>query len=369
VSESRLDYAAVMLKKVKDLGLSGTWLGCAEYMLELRSKHDEKAKTLLDVMEITAGENENKIFSIADELSDWGQEEESMRLYGKLLKAKPDHSVYDMNAHARLAQYYCRKKKYDEAVRHFALLNAGLSARNVGIVGEESMRELEAYVRYKAGGDDPEELVRLLNDPHPLRRMAAAHLLGRYGRRDDLTAMERAAAGAAPQLRAALKEAATTIASRGALDDAEPVKVTAENLDALAAARGTVLWTKPDPIERNWRWIAVEKQFVVLADLKAGTLTGFEEPVGILCDEMLNASAIAFTRDAVWVGTDHGLLAFERRTRTWSTYAVNRAHIGVPVNALSVEDEKVHVTASIDGKNQSFTFDPATGSWQRPESR
>ncbi len=364
VSETRLDYAALMLKKVKDLEVSGMWVDCVEYMLEVRAKQEDKANTLLDVMEITAGENENKIFSLADEMSEWGQEEVATRLYRKLLKAKPDHSVYDMNAHARLAQYYCRKEGFVESKRHFELLNAGLSARNVGIVGEESMRELEAYVRYKAAGDDPDELVRLLEDPHPLRRLAAAHLLGRYGRREDLKRMEEAARAAAPKLRAALKEAATTIASRGALDDAKPEKVTGNNLRTLAESRGKVLWIETDPFEKEWRWVAVEKQFVALADLKTGVLSEFDEPVGILVDELLTASAIAFTSNAVWVGTDRGLFAFERRTGTWSTYAVNRVHIGAPVKALSVEKGLVRVTISVEKKDASFTFDPASGSWQ-----
>jgi hypothetical protein len=209
--------------------------------------------------------------------------------------------------------------------------------------------------------------VKLLDDPHPLRRLAAARLLGRYGRQRDLPAVERTAGTAAPALRAALKEAATTIRSRGAIEEAKQEKVTEENLEKLASALGRVLWIEKDTVEEAWRWIALEKKFVSLADLEKGTLTVFEESVGMLCDGSPTASAAAFTADAVWVGTDRGLFAFERRTRTWSTYAVNREHIGAPVKKLGVEKGSVLVRIEAGGRERAFSFDPSTGSWEETE--
>ena len=88
------------------------------------------------------------------------------------------------------------------------------------------MRELEGFVQYKAAGNDPAVLLGLLADPHPLRRLAGARLLGRYGREEDIPAMKKAAANAAPTRRAALKEAITTIQSRDASPRGRSEKVT-----------------------------------------------------------------------------------------------------------------------------------------------
>lgn len=363
LSEGKQEEAESVLRKLRGLDGGGHWLDCAQHQILVRTGREEEAEQLLSELESVT--SEAKILLVADEFSNWGQGEICERLYQRILETKPDNSVYDSNAHARLGRYYCHEKKWADAKAHFAALDASLIARNVGIMREETMRGMEVYVWYRAAGDDSGVLIDLLSDPRPLRRLAAARMFGRYGSLEHIARLKDVMSSSSPELKVALEEAVTCIRARITSGQEKPGPLSEGQLEARLARSGNVLWVEKDPFDENLRWAALEKKFIAVADMKSGEVVHFTDAMEVLGKEELSPSAVAFTKDIIWVGTDHGLFAFERRVRTWSGYAVGGSSIDVAVSGLELKDGLVLVTVELDGKRQTFSFDPAKGRWQR----
>ena len=363
LSEGKQEEAESVLRKLRGLDGGGRWLDCAQHHILVRTGREEEAKQLLSELESVT--NETNILLVADELGSWGQWEICERLYQHILEMKPDHSVYDSNAHARLARYYCHEKKWADAKAHFAALDASLITRNIGITREESMRGMEVYAWYRAAGDDTGVLIDLLSDPRPLRRLAAARMFGRYGSLEHIARLEDVMSSSSPELKVALEGAITCIRARITSGQEKPGPLSEDQLEARLAGLGNILWVEKDPFDENLRWAALEEKFIAVANLKSGEVVHFTDAMEVLGKEELSPSAVAFTEDTVWVGTDHGLFAFERRVRTWSGYAVGGSFIDVPVIDLELKDGLVLVTVELDGKRRVFSFNPAKSRWQR----
>jgi len=355
--------AEALLDRATEAKVGGIWMDCARVAMLSRAGHAKPAAALVAKLEADAGEKESKIYSLADQFHDWGLGAASVRLWKRILEVKPDKTVYDANAHARLASYCMGKRDYAKAKAHCDALDASLTGRNMGLIGMERFRRMEAYATYRASGSDAGVLEKMLTDPRPLRRIAGAELLGRYGKPSRVPRLKACLAGAAPKLRMALQDAISSIEARAAMVATRRGPLSEEKFREQLARRGRVLWIRKDRAQPHLMWGAVAKKFVCLGDARTGRVDDFDDAVEILGYKDLSPSGIAFTRDVVWVGTDHGLFAFERQARSWNAYAVGRQHLDVPVTALAAAGRQLLVTVTLKDGAGTFRFDPGAGKW------
>jgi hypothetical protein len=124
---------------------------------------------------------------------------------------------------------------------------------------------------------------------------------------------------------------------------------------------GPLRWQRDDPVENHLTWYATEKG-LALGD----TRTAKVQPLKLLDYDQLAVNAIAFTPDKVWLGTDKGLMAWDRKAQFWSRFAVGGTLLEVPVVALSLtEDGKLRVTVGGAGDaGRAFEYDVKTAKWR-----
>jgi len=80
----------------------------------------------------------------------------------------------------------------------------------------------------------------------------------------------------------------------------------------------------------------------------------------------LKIHAMAFGPDKVWIGTDKGLIAWDRKARFWTRFAVGGTLLEVSVTALSFDEKgRLRVTVrSAEQQPQKHLYDPRQGRWQ-----
>jgi hypothetical protein len=121
------------------------------------------------------------------------------------------------------------------------------------------------------------------------------------------------------------------------------------------------VWKKEDPVQKNLTWYA-EKQGLAVADSESKEIKRFKELLGF---QNIVCSGVAFAADKVWVATDKGLFAWDRKDQYWSLFAVGALYVDVPVREISFTDGKLRVTIQQPGKNpRQFEYDTASGKWQ-----
>ena len=63
--------------------------------------------------------------------------------------------------------------------------------------------------------------------------------------------------------------------------------------------------------------------------------------------------------------TDSGAYCYERGNGAWIEYAVNREHIGVPVDSITITDDGlVEFRMTVDDTPAVYLFDPAASTWK-----
>lgn len=128
----------------------------------------------------------------------------------------------------------------------------------------------------------------------------------------------------------------------------------------LETLKGAV-WSKPDPADPNLTWYA-EKQGIAIADAGKKEVKRFKDLLGA---QGIVVSGIAFAKNQVWIGTDKGLFAWNRKEMYWSLFAVGRLYADLPVKELSLEDNTLHVTVQEQGKNpRRFDYNIVTEKWE-----
>jgi hypothetical protein len=150
---------------------------------------------------------------------------------------------------------------------------------------------------------------------------------------------------------------------------ASPVVVTPQaayekELQALKDA----LWSKEDPVQKSLTWYALKDGFA-FADSNRKEVKRFTE---ILGETHWMVSGIAFGRDKVWLGADKGVLAWDRKDRFWSRFAVGGFLIDAPVGELSLSDAGIlKVTIEEQGKPatagtpaRAFEYDVNAAKWR-----
>ena len=99
---------------------------------------------------------------------------------------------------------------------------------------------------------------------------------------------------------------------------------------------------------------------VVLLDAADEREIGKTHPSEAFDDQERNISAIAPWANLCWVGTDSGLFRYDAAASSWSRFAIERTHLNVPVDSLTVEGDLLQVGYS--GKTASFNL--KTRTWQ-----
>ena len=127
------------------------------------------------------------------------------------------------------------------------------------------------------------------------------------------------------------------------------------------------LWNKKDPVETNLTWYALKEGFAY-ADSQRQEVKRFNE---ILGETGWVANAIAFGKDRVWVGTNKGLLAWDRKNHFWSRFAVGGTLVDVPVKELSLtQAEILKVVVEEQGKPAStYEYDAQAAKWTELSAR
>ena len=122
-----------------------------------------------------------------------------------------------------------------------------------------------------------------------------------------------------------------------------------------------VVWQKQDPVQKHLTWYA-QQVGLAIADSEKNTLTVYK---GILGHEEIRLSAIAFGPNRVWVGTDKGLIAWDRRRQYWSLFAVGGTHMDAPVADMALEPGgRLSVTVRPEGlMPQTFDYDLKDSRW------
>jgi len=79
------------------------------------------------------------------------------------------------------------------------------------------------------------------------------------------------------------------------------------------------------------------------------------KPEGRICHAVgekcgLTSRGIAFGKDKVWLGTNKGLFAWDRKDMFWTRFAVGGKYIDLPVNELLLDEAgKLLVTIEQEG--------------------
>ena len=122
-----------------------------------------------------------------------------------------------------------------------------------------------------------------------------------------------------------------------------------------------ILWKKEDPIETNLTWYVLKDGFAC-ADSQKREVKRFTEVLG---ETKWAVTAIAFGKDRVWLGTNKGLLSWDRKNRFWSRFAVGGLLVDAPAKDLLLTDAGIlKVTVEEQGKPQrAFEYDTQTAKW------
>jgi len=365
LGQGQTTEATRLVLLLREKGFAGPWLDCTDYVILHRTGQKEKAAALLEKLEAGTGATEAELYALISAFENWGRLDLCAKFCHRTLELKPDNSVYDSNAHIRLGRLHMQEGKLTEAQEHFDAVDASLTGRNMGIIGMEHFRRMEVYVRLRAAKDDPAVLVRLLDDPRPGRQIAAAQYLSQYGKTEQLAGLQARLNQGSPKLKAALQEAITNIRARRAAPAPVAKMLSDDELKELLGQSRKLLWLKADPFAPDLRWASLEKKFVSVADVNRGFIGSFSDAMEVLSDNPLTASAIAFTEQTVWVGTDHGLFVLQRKQQTWNGYAIGGKFVDIAVKELRVEKNSVVVDIEREGRRERYGLNPATGEWKK----
>ena len=127
------------------------------------------------------------------------------------------------------------------------------------------------------------------------------------------------------------------------------------------AALKNIAWQKPDPVQARLTWYAL-KQGIAIADSEKYEVRRITELLG---ERDFVPSSIAFGKDKVWVGTNKGLFAWNRKDMFWTRFAVGGTIVNAPAKDLLLTDAGIlKVTVEEQGKpRRAFEYDTQTAKW------
>jgi HEAT repeat protein len=121
-----------------------------------------------------------------------------------------------------------------------------------------------------------------------------------------------------------------------------------------------------DTARKGVEWLLYETKFV--ARKEKGGIRNFDDFLIVRGMGSLRTKQLAFTREAVWAATEAGAYCYERKNAAWVEYAVNKEHIGVPVDSVRVDGSgRIVFGMKVDGRPRTYTLDPKTSKWENGE--
>jgi tetratricopeptide (TPR) repeat protein len=344
-------------------GITSSWTKHVAYLVLVHRKKTKEAAKLLAGVELFAKGKESSLLSAADAFNSRGPKDVAVRMYQQIIAMEPHNSVYDANAHVRLATHFVGLGNHKQAKIHCDGLNAAIAAGGGGIMNDAQFRQMEASIRYHAAGNDPAAVIEMVKDDNYHRCRAGINFLTGSGKPEQIPVLEELMKDAPPHIKRMMDQAILRIRGRATAAELQPRPINDAALKVKLAKTGKVLWIQRDPFYKKVRWGAVEKRFVVRADMAGGHIRSFDEALEFMGHKELTAGPVAFTREVVWVGTDHGLFAWDRQTRAWNAYSVGLKHLDVRVTKLTVKGTVLLATVQVGGKPLSYQFDTASGKW------
>ena len=119
-------------------------------------------------------------------------------------------------------------------------------------------------------------------------------------------------------------------------------------------------WHKADPVDKHLTWYGL-KPGLAIADAKAMSVTRYP---GLLGNKETTVAAVALGPKKVWLGTDQGLIAWDRKTRAFSLFVVGETYVDVPVTKLDLKDNALAVTIAVKGAGErAFVLDLVQLKW------
>ena len=123
------------------------------------------------------------------------------------------------------------------------------------------------------------------------------------------------------------------------------------------------LWTFRDPHQPKTVWLALPGRLVLL-DGRSGERRYYRN---FFSDAEWTPLCMASTPGALWLGTDRGLLAFDRERRFWQRYPVNDELMATRVESVeAIAKGVLRIRIRRDQATiEHYTFDPAASRWQK----
>lgn len=280
----------------------------------------------------------------------------------RTIEGSPRQTNADKMAAVCLGEYYADNDMPRDALEWFEkardVLEQGISPRHSAY-----WRGRELQARFELAGGDPDVIAHFLKDNSLSYRLGALDLLKDVGTPSHIPLIEAAARTMPPDMRDAADAAVLGIQSRfhrqlqmglSKFDEAR--------LEKALSQKVNVLWIKEDETDPSLRWIGIKDGFVFLADLKHQALYDFSDALGLLTDSPPTPTCIAFSPAAVWVGTDRGVFAYDRKSREWSQYAVMGKFLDMPVERVECAGTDWAVTLRGQGR---FVFTTADRTWRK----
>jgi hypothetical protein len=203
-----------------------------------------------------------------------------------------------------------------------------------------------------------EQLVARLEDENKYVIQHAAKSLGRLGDQRAVKALTELAAESEGSTKNEAQRALWRITERGGVKGGPGKEVPETKVTEI----DTVLSRIKDTAKEGVEWLIYEKRFV--ARKQKDKLRNFDEFMIARGIDSIKVGKLAFTEERVWAPTNVGAFCYERKSGIWVEYAVNRMHIGMPVDSIRVRDDKaLEFAMKIEGKVKTYVFDAKSSSW------
>ncbi len=120
-------------------------------------------------------------------------------------------------------------------------------------------------------------------------------------------------------------------------------------------------WSRKDSVKEELTWYALPDGLAV-SDAKAQSVSRVTELLG---ETHFVVTAMAFGADKVWVGTNKGLFAWDRKDMFWTRFAVGGTMLDAPVTEIELtKDGALDVTIMQDNNRRQFEFESKSGKWK-----
>jgi len=128
------------------------------------------------------------------------------------------------------------------------------------------------------------------------------------------------------------------------------------------AALGSPLRRAKDAVQPELTWYVLDGSFA-LVDEKSKRAQRFD---GFFGYGKVKVSDFAFGKNKVWLATDVGLFAWDRKGRFWTRFAVKALYVDVPITDISIDARnRLHLTMRQKRKKpRRFIYDPDTMKWR-----